>query len=41
VQALQIALAFATVICGLALAIMILRRDPTANVPTFGRSVGK
>jgi hypothetical protein len=37
VQPLQIALAFATVFCSLALAIMILRRDPTAKVPSFGR----
>jgi hypothetical protein len=39
VQPLQIALAFATVICSLALAIMILRRDPVSKVPSFGRAV--
>jgi hypothetical protein len=38
VQPLQIALAFATVICGFALAIMILRRDPASRVPSFGRA---
>jgi hypothetical protein len=38
VQPLQITLAFATIICSLALAIMILRRDPASRVPSFGRA---